>query len=213
MRQTILFAALSLTLRAHDVITTKITWTREVSRIVYKHCASCHRGGGSSFSLLTYEEARPWAKAIKEEVLTRRMPVWNAVKGFGEFKNDRGLTQEQIEILAQWVEGGAPEGNPAYLPGAPVFAVERKATSNTRIAVKGTFTFEALTTIRGIQPVTRGTVQVIAAFPGGRVDPLLWVEAFSPANQQQYWFRTPLRFPPGTRIEVTPRSASASLLR
>ena len=68
---------------------------------------------------MTYEEARPWAKAIKEEVLARRMPPWNAVKGFGDFKNDRGLTQEQIEMLADWVEGGAPEGDPAYLPKAP----------------------------------------------------------------------------------------------
>src|SRR3954452_12526433 len=104
---------------AHDPITTKLTWSREVSRIIYKHCASCHRDGGTAMSLLTYEEARPWAKAIKEEVLERRMPPWGAVKGFGDFKNDQGLTQEQIELITDWVEGGAPGGDPSLLPKLP----------------------------------------------------------------------------------------------
>src|SRR5580700_3377055 len=101
---------------AHDVITTKITWSKEVSRLMFKRCASCHREGGSAFSLMTYEESRPWAKAIKEEVLERRMPPWEAVKGFGEFRDDRGLTQEELETISSWVEGGAPEGEPKYLP-------------------------------------------------------------------------------------------------
>ena len=71
---------------------------------------------------MTYAEARPWAAAIKEEVLERRMPPWGAVKGFGEFKDDQGLTQEQIELIADWVEGGAPEGDPKLLPKVPEFA-------------------------------------------------------------------------------------------
>src|SRR5215472_15202541 len=104
---------------AHTFYTTKITWSRDVSRIFYRSCASCHRPGGSSFSLVTYREARPWAEAIKQQVLERRMPPWNAVKGFGEFKNDRGLTQEDLEIIAEWVNGGVPEGNAIYLPPTP----------------------------------------------------------------------------------------------
>ncbi len=68
---------------------------------------------------MTYDEARPWAKAIKEEVLERRMPPWEAVKGFGEFRDDRGLTQEEMETISGWVEGGAPEGEPKYLPALP----------------------------------------------------------------------------------------------
>src|SRR5215471_15755771 len=105
----------------HDVITTQITFTREISRLVYARCANCHRPGGTAFSLMTYAEARPWAAAIKEEVLERRMPPWGAVKGFGQFKNDQGLTQEQIELIAEWVEGGAPEGDDKLLPKAPDF--------------------------------------------------------------------------------------------
>src|SRR5260370_8899901 len=85
-------------LSAHTVISTKITWSREVSRIAYLHCASCHHDGSSSFSLMTYEEARPWAEAIKQQVIARRMPPWNAVKGFGQFKNDRRLTLHRITI-------------------------------------------------------------------------------------------------------------------
>src|SRR5260370_7871355 len=87
-------------LSAHTVITTKITWSREVSRIAYQHCASCHHDGGSSFSLMTYEEARPWAEAIKQQVIARRMPPWNPVKGFAGFRNDRGLPQRQLATLA-----------------------------------------------------------------------------------------------------------------
>ncbi|MGD0617568.1 MAG: cytochrome c [Bryobacteraceae bacterium] len=101
---------------AHDPISTKITWSREVSRLVLAHCASCHREGGSSFSLMTYRQARPWAVAIKEEILERRMPPWGAVDGFGDFRNDEALTEAELEIVAAWAEGGAPEGDPALLP-------------------------------------------------------------------------------------------------
>ncbi len=75
----------------------------------------CH-GEKDSIPLMTYEQARPWATSIKEEVLNRQMPPWQAIKGFGEFKGDRGLTQEEIETLSGWAEGGAPEGNPKFLP-------------------------------------------------------------------------------------------------
>src|SRR3954466_9929550 len=98
-------------LRAHDVITTKLTWNREISRIVTLRCAVCHHPGGRAFSLLTYGDARPWAVAIKEEILSRRMPPWGAVKGFGDFRNDGSLTPEQIEMITNWIEGGVPEGD------------------------------------------------------------------------------------------------------
>src|SRR5579864_3354954 len=104
---------------AHDPITTKLTWSKEISRLVYKHCASCHRDGGAAFSLMTYDAARPWATAMKEEVLARRMPPWQAVKGFGEFRDDRGLTQDDLDVIAEWVEGGAPEGDPQWTPAVP----------------------------------------------------------------------------------------------
>src|SRR5437773_949821 len=111
--------SISFAAPAHDVITTKLTWNREISRIVTARCVSCHHSGGIAFSLATYAEARPWAVAIKEEVLTRRMPPWGAVKGFGDFRNDEGLTGEQIEWITAWVVGGVPEGDPADLETKP----------------------------------------------------------------------------------------------
>ena len=86
---------------------------------MFKRCISCHREGGSSFPLTTYEQARPWAKAIKEEALERRMPPFGAVKGFGDLRDDLSLTQEQLELLSDWVEGGAPEGEARLLPKDP----------------------------------------------------------------------------------------------
>jgi hypothetical protein len=67
-------------------------------------------------SLLTYEEARPWAKAIRDEVTSRRMPPWGAVAGIGDFADDPSLSTPEIDLLVAWVEGGAPEGDPVYLP-------------------------------------------------------------------------------------------------
>ena len=126
----ILIIGLSLsagfTASAHDIITTPITWDREISRIVYERCASCHHEGGRAFSLMTYAAARPWAVAIKEEVLERRMPPWGAVKGFGDFRNDQGLTPEQLELIISWVGGGVPEGEAKDLAPDPKFDQPRR---------------------------------------------------------------------------------------
>jgi hypothetical protein len=75
-------------------------------------------------SLATYAEARPWAKAIKEELLEKRMPPWNAVKGYGEFSNAPVLTQRDIELIINWVEGGAPPGEDKELPEGPLYSTD-----------------------------------------------------------------------------------------
>lgn len=211
----ILFVGLAVMAQAHDVITTKITWTREISRIVYRNCVGCHRDGGTAFPLVKYEEARPWAKAIQEEVLSRRMPPWNAVKGFGEFENDRGLTQEQISTIAAWVEGGAPEGDPAYLPKSPRADAPAVAKiTGPRIEVSGTFRLKSPVEVTGIDagPLPGGaSLQVIATLPDGSVDPLIWIQVFNPAFHQPYILKTPLKFPAGTVIQTIPASGSVSL--
>ena len=116
MNRVAIFLTIASTAYAHDVITTKVTFDREIVRLFNSHCISCHRSGGQAFSLATYEEARPWAKAIGEEVLRRRMPPWGAVKGFGDFRDDQGLTPEQLELIVDWEEGGAPEGDAKDIP-------------------------------------------------------------------------------------------------
>src|SRR5215510_10880647 len=108
---------------AHEPITTKVRFNKEVIRIFERSCLGCHRPNGlSPMSLATYEEARPWAKAIKEEVLERRMPVWHAVKGYGEFRNAPLLTQREIDLIINWVEGGAPKGDDKDYPQKALYS-------------------------------------------------------------------------------------------
>ncbi|HEY3135860.1 MAG TPA: cytochrome c [Blastocatellia bacterium] len=114
--------AFALSSSAHEPITTKVRFNKEVIRILQRSCLGCHRPGGIAFSLTTYDEARPWAKAIKEEVLEKRMPPWHAVKGYGEFRNAPSFAQRDIDLLVNWVEGGAPKGEDRDLPEGPLFS-------------------------------------------------------------------------------------------
>ena len=181
------------------------------------NCVSCHHPGGSSFSLMTYKDARPWAEAIKQQVLERRMPPWNAVKGFGEFRDDHGLTQEDLEIIGEWVEGGMPEGNANHMPAAP----ELKAESPSRPASHGRMTVDGATVIQhavravGIEAVrvpSSGELQVIAQTPDGAIQPLIWIEKFNPDYRRTYYFSQPLHLPAGTQIEIAPEQSSITLV-
>jgi hypothetical protein len=202
----------SFMLSAHDVFSTKITWSREISRLVYKRCASCHREGGSSFALTTFEQARPWAKAIKEEVLERRMPPFAAVKGFGDIRDDQALTQDEIHLISDWVEGGSPEGEPALLPKNPQFETPAAApqTSGVELIVDGSFTLQRSLSVAGIRPksLLEGSwVKVIATLPDGAIEPLIWLYDYKPEFDRTYYFRKPLKLPTGTKIENYPPSA------
>jgi hypothetical protein len=73
-------------------------------------------------SLATYEEARPWAKAIKEEMVEKRMPIWHAVNGYGDFRNAPPLTRREVDIVVNWVEGGAPKGDDKDIPAGPLYS-------------------------------------------------------------------------------------------
>lgn len=97
----------------HEPITTKVMFNKEVIRILERNCLGCHAPNKikADISLTTYEEARPWAKAIKEEVLEKRMMPFQAVKGYGRFQHDYILTQRDTELLVSWIEGGAPRGD------------------------------------------------------------------------------------------------------
>lgn len=99
-----------------------VTFSKDVAPILYKNCASCHRPGEiAPMSLLSYKEARPWAKSIKEKVVERVMPPWHADPAYGHFKNDRRLSQKDIDTITAWVDGGAKEGNVKDLPPLPRF--------------------------------------------------------------------------------------------
>lgn len=102
----------------HNPVTTTVRFNREIAPILFAKCAPCHVEGGPAMSLLTYDEVRPWAQAIKEEVLMREMPPWPARRGYGNFANDRSLTSREREFLLAWLDGGVPRGDdepPSYV--------------------------------------------------------------------------------------------------
>ena len=97
-----------------------VTFNKDVLPILQKNCQTCHRPGQiGPFSMLSYKETRPWAKAIKAAVASRTMPPWLADPRYGHFTNDRSLKQEDVETIVRWVDGGAAEGNLKDAP-APV---------------------------------------------------------------------------------------------
>jgi hypothetical protein len=99
------------------------TYTKDVAPILYRNCTSCHRPGEiGPMSLLSYKDARPWAKAIGTRVAAGTMPPWHADPTVGEFSNDRRLTAAEKETISQWVAAGAPEGDARDLPAAPRYA-------------------------------------------------------------------------------------------
>jgi hypothetical protein len=101
------------------------TFASDIAPILQKSCQNCHRPGAiAPMSLLTYQDVRPWARAIKQKVQAREMPPWYIDRHIGiqKFKDDPSLTDAEIATIARWVDGGAPAGIPADMPKARVFA-------------------------------------------------------------------------------------------
>ena len=111
--------ALSASGFAAELHDKSVTFTKDIAPIFQEKCESCHRNGSMApMSLVTYEETRPWAKAIKERVVTRNMPPWHIDKtvGIQHFQNDRSLSDDQIDTIARWVDQGAQRGDPKDMP-------------------------------------------------------------------------------------------------
>ena len=201
---------------AHDPITTKVTFSVEIVRLFQKRCLSCHQEGGKApMSLVKYEEARPWAKAIKEEVLERRMPPWGAVKGFGEFQHDRGLTQEEISLIADWVEGGAPEGEPKYYPELRIPEVEKPKLPATRLRFQQSLKLPSAMRLAAIEPKVQGEVEqvrITAQQPDGHVEPLLWLRKYKGEWKQVFVFRKPVEVTAGTIVTADPPTQANFLI-
>jgi hypothetical protein len=90
---------------------------KDVLPVLQKHCQECHRSGEiAPMPLVSYAGTRPWAKAIREQVIARKMPPWFADPMYGHFANDRSLSQPEIDTLAAWVKTGAPAGDPKDAP-------------------------------------------------------------------------------------------------
>jgi hypothetical protein len=154
-------------------------------------------------SLIKYEEARPWAKAIRDQVVARSMPPWGAVKGVGSFLNDPSLTEVEIQMLVAWVEGGAPRGDgeaPRFLDSS-----DRQIPSARAVPVNGEFRLDHPLTLLGLRPEgldERRSMLVDAWLPDGRVDHLIWLRDYRKEWTRDYWFRTSLKLPAGTVVHT-----------
>jgi hypothetical protein len=202
----ILVVAAAVMVTAHDPITTRVTWDREIAPIVEARCVSCHSPGGRApMSLATYTEARPWARAIREEVLARRMPKWPVVRGYGDFSNDPSLSAFEIALIRAWVDGGAPESakvvrpvrRPARVLTPPAAAeplIDRTIACTTQRLPPG-----RLFALRVSVP-TAGSLRLTLEFANGTREPLLWVRNFDPRFSDTYELRSPLTIAPATRL-------------
>src|SRR5215510_373921 len=103
----------------------QVMFTKDIAPILQRSCQNCHRpnGGMAPMALTTYEEVRPWARAIKLRTGKREMPPWFIEKNVGiqRFKDDPSLSDQEIATIAAWVDNGAPRGNPADMPPPRVF--------------------------------------------------------------------------------------------
>ena len=100
----------------------EVTFTKDVAPIIFDNCVSCHRPGQTApMPLRTYAEVRPWARGIKDAVVSGEMPPWFADARHGFFKNEMRLMQDEIDTIARWVDAGAPQGAPGDLPKLPTF--------------------------------------------------------------------------------------------
>ncbi len=188
---------------AHDLITTKLTYTRDIAPIFAHRCLACHNAE-SSVVLTNYQQIRPWAVSIKEQVLSRAMPPWGAVKGFGDLKPDHALTQEEMLIVASWVIGGAPEGKASAIssrqPKAPRESVPAMSDA---LSISTAATLAHPLTIVGLRPIPEQPVrsaQILAYLPDGEIKPLVWLYNFDPKLHDAFHFATPIALPAGTRV-------------
>ena len=222
----IVIVAAGVTVESHDIITTPVTWDREISRIFYSRCVSCHREGGSAFSMTAYKETFPWRTAIKEEVLERRMPPWGAVKGFGDFRNDQALTPEQLELLTSWSQGGSPEGEEKDLPEKDkldqmmkesAWFAQKPAVVHRKgeIVASGEYKVVKPFKLDGLFPATvppDSSFQITAEFPDGQIEDLLWLDGYKQQFAHPFLFRSPIQLPAGTVISGIPQDAKIVLL-
>lgn len=195
--QVLLVAALTATL-ATAAPNPAPTFNRDVLPILQKNCQSCHRPGEvAPMSLLTYTDARPWAKSIKNAVATLKMPPWFADPAYGHFANDRRLSQADIDTLVAWVDTGAPEGDAKDKPAARTFPDGWNIKPDVVIEMPIDFQLPATGTIN------YQYIRVKGSFPED-----VWVEAaeMRPGNPAVLHHGKAWVVPPGSKwmAEATP---------
>jgi hypothetical protein len=169
-----------------------VTYSKDVAPILQKNCEGCHRAGEAApMSLRTYKEVRPYAAAIKEAVLLKKMPPWFADPHYGKFANDRSMSEQDVKIITSWVDSGAKEGDPKDLPRpvefltgwniakpdyqiemAQDFHIPASGTLDYQyILIKGNFEKDAWVSEAEVRPGNRALVHHVIAFvraPGSK---------------------------------------------
>ena len=167
--------------------------------------------------MMTYPEVQPRLTEIKNQVLNRRMPPWGAVEGFGDFRNDQALTQEEIEMISDWIDGDAPRGNnrnqlpPVQKFSKPARFVKPKDT----LEVRGDLTLIRPFVLDGIYPESIASdvnARIIARFPDSHIEPLLWLHEYNQRFPHPFLFRQPIELPAGTIIRGIPPNGHITLL-
>lgn len=232
MRRVVLFAGLAViiamalsrdALIAHRRITTTITWDREISAILAARCVQCHRPGGRApMPLTTYAEARPWARAIRHEVVTRRMPVWHAARGYGEFANDPSLSPHEIALVAAWADGGAPQTLVPFgtlqrkpLPSRPLAPAPAFSPPASRaVAADCGTAAPPAGSLLGLQVAlpAGGDARIVLEHAGDPPAILAWIRNYNPDARQTYWLREPRVLSGSDRLVTTASSPCALTL-
>ena len=167
---------------------------------------------------MTYDEARPWAKAIRDEVLERRMPPWGAVEGIRAYRNDPSLTPIEVDMIVSWVEGGAPEGDAIYLPPAPLLHNEAPAQTPTpTLVVEGAKPLVLNHAITAVAITPRdlpdGASMEVTVFElDGSVEHLIWLRNYRKPWTRTYWLRDPISLPAGTRMVLDAPAGGAAVV-
>jgi len=207
---------------SHEPVTTRIRFNKEIVRIFQDHCLACHQPGSNTKVFLhNYASARPWARAIKEEILERRMPPSQAVKGFGRFEDDYALTQHEVDQIVAWVDGGTPKGDDKDLPlDGPLSAEDSRIAGSKILSLRATeaipagvehYRIESSVRISAaaeaiaIRPLLFPSVQsleVTAFRPDGTSEVLIWAQDYRYDAQPTYYFKEPVRLPTGTRVRA-----------
>ena len=155
-------------------------------------------------SLVTYEEARPYASAMREEVLARRMPKWHAARGYGQFANDPTLSPFDVALIVAWVDGGAVRGAAKTSP--PLRVWQPPAIATRRVTVRCSETRLPPGRLVAVTPALRegASAGFAIALPGGRQEILAWVREYEREFAETYWLERPLTLGVSARLQVDP---------
>ena len=208
MRRAVCFALVAGSIAtgiAHDPGRTKVTWKSDIERIVHARCVRCHAPSGKGpMSLVTYGDARPYAAAMREEVLARRMPKWHAARGYGAFANDPSLSAFDIALIVAWADGGALLGDvPPKTAAKPATAQWREPRGRDVKLTCGDRPLPAGRLV-GLRPKLRDgeSAGFTVLLPDGRQEIVAWIRDYEAEFAETYWLRTPLALPKGSRLRV-----------